>query len=84
VLSIKCYYINEVKEDDMEGRVARMMRMRNTYVYIILVRKPEAKVPFGRPWRRLEDNIKINIKLIGCEGVYWIKWLRIGCSGWLL
>jgi hypothetical protein len=37
--------------------VARMGEKRN--VYRILVGKPEAKRPLGRPRRRWEDNIKI-------------------------
>jgi hypothetical protein len=38
----------------------------------ILVGKPVGKRPLGVPkyWR--EDNNKINLKEIGCEGVDWI------------
>jgi hypothetical protein len=31
-------------------------------VYGVLVRKPERKRPFGRPRRRWEDNIKMDIR----------------------
>jgi hypothetical protein len=27
-----------------------------------LVRKPEGKMALGKPWRRWEDNIKIDLK----------------------
>ena len=38
----------------------------------ILVEKPEGKRPFTRPGRRWECDIKIDLKVIGWEGVYWI------------
>jgi hypothetical protein len=37
------------------------MRGREENAYTILVRKPEAKIPLGRPQRRWEDNIKVDI-----------------------
>jgi hypothetical protein len=42
------------------GHVARMGEGRG--VYRILVRRPEGKRPLGRPRRRWEDNIKMNLK----------------------
>jgi hypothetical protein len=36
-----------------------------------LVGRPEGKGPLGRPRRRLEDNIKMN--LIGIDGANWIQ-----------
>jgi len=38
----------------------------------ILVWKPEGKRPLGRPRRRWEDNIKIDLQEVGCEGMDWI------------
>jgi hypothetical protein len=40
--------------------------------YRILVGKPEGKRPLGRPRRRWEDNIRINLREIGWGGVDWI------------
>jgi hypothetical protein len=40
-----------------------MGEMRNAYN--ILVGKPEEKRPFGRPRRRWEDSIKMDLKGIG-------------------
>jgi hypothetical protein len=37
--------------------------------YKILVRKHEGKRPLWRPRCRLEENIKMNFKEIGCEDV---------------
>ena len=33
--------------------------------------KPEEKRPLGKPRRRREDNIKMDLKM-GCGGTYWI------------
>jgi hypothetical protein len=38
----------------------------------ILVGKPEGKRPLGRPRRRWVDNIKMDLREIGWDGVYWI------------
>ena len=35
--------------------------------------KPEGKRPLGRPWRRWEDNIKIDSQGRGCESRDWIE-----------
>ena len=42
-------------------------------VYRVLVRKPEGKRPLGRPRRRREENIKMDLQEIGCGGVKWIE-----------
>ena len=34
----------------------------------VLVGKPEGKRPLGRPRHRWEDNIKVDLKEVGCEG----------------
>ena len=52
-------------------RVARMGEGRG--VYRILVGKPEGKRPLGRPRRRWEDNIKMDLQEVGCEGMDWIE-----------
>jgi len=41
-------------------------------VYRVLVGKPEEKRPLGRPRRRWEDNIKMDLKNVGFGGVDWI------------
>ena len=41
-------------------------------VYRILVGKFKGKSPLGRPWRRWEDNIKMELQEVGCEGMEWI------------
>jgi hypothetical protein len=41
-------------------------------VYTVLVGKPEGKRPLSRPWRRWEDNIKMDLQGVVCEGMDWI------------
>ena len=42
-------------------------------VYRVLVGKPEGKRPLGRPRRRLEDNIKMDLQEMGDVGMDWIE-----------
>jgi len=53
------------------GHVARMGE--RGVVCRVLVGKPEGKRPLGRPRRRSEDNIKIDLQEVGCGGVDWIE-----------
>jgi hypothetical protein len=39
----------------------------------VLVGKPEGKRPLGRPRRRWEDNIKMDLREIGIDGANWIQ-----------
>jgi hypothetical protein len=41
-------------------------------VYRVLVGKPEGKRPLGRPRRRWEDGIKMDLRETGWGGVEWI------------
>jgi hypothetical protein len=43
-------------------------------VYRVLVGRPEGKRPLERPTGRWEDNIKMDLREIGIDGVNWI-WL---------
>ena len=52
------------------GHVARMEQARNAYR--VLVGKPERKRPLGRPRRRWEDNIRIDLREVGCDPGEWI------------
>jgi hypothetical protein len=42
-------------------------------VYRFLMGKPEGQRPLGRPTRRWEDNIKMDVQKVGYEGVDWIE-----------
>jgi hypothetical protein len=50
---------------------ARIEEKRNAYR--ILVGKPEGKRPLGRPRRRWVDNIKMDLREIGWDGMDWIE-----------
>ena len=50
--------------------VARTEQSRNAYR--VLVGKPESKRPLGRPRRRWEDNIKMDLREVGCDPRDWI------------
>jgi len=49
------------------GHVARVGE--RTCVYRALMGKPEGKRPLGRPRRRLDDNIKMDLLEVGCGGM---------------
>ena len=53
------------------GHVACMGERRG--LYRVLVGKPEGNRPLGRPKRRWEDNIKMNLQEVGCVGMDWIE-----------
>jgi hypothetical protein len=41
-------------------------------VYRILAGKPEGKRPLVGPRLRWEDNVKMDLQEVGCEGMDWI------------
>jgi hypothetical protein len=51
--------------------VARMGEGRGAYR--VLLGRPEGKRPLGRPRRRWEDNIKVDLGEIGLDGTNWIR-----------
>ena len=53
------------------GHVALLEERRG--VYGVLVGKPEGKSPLGRPSRRWEDNIKMDLQEVGCGAMDWIE-----------
>jgi hypothetical protein len=54
----------------LAGHVARMGENRNRYR--IWMGKPDGNRQLGRPRRRWEDNIKMDIREIGWGGMDWI------------
>ena len=52
------------------GHVARMGKRKEAYK--VLVGKTEGKRPLGRPRRRCENNIKMDLQEVGWEGMDWI------------
>jgi hypothetical protein len=62
--------------------VTRMGDRRGAYR--ALMGKPEGRRPLGRPRRRWEDNIKMDLREIGWGAQTGWIWLRIGTGGSLL
>jgi hypothetical protein len=56
------------------GHVARMGKGRG--LDMVLVGKPKGKRPLGRPRRRWEDNIKMNLQEVGCGCMDWTELVR--------
>ena len=52
------------------GHVARMEERRGVYKNV--VGNSEGKRPHGRPSRRWEDNIKMDLKEVLCGSIDWI------------
>ena len=50
----------------------------------VLVGKPEGKRPLGRPRRRWEDNIKMDLEEVGCGGMDWIELAQDRDRWWVL
>ena len=46
--------------------------------------EPEGKRLLGRPRRRWEDNIKVDLQEVGCEGMDWIELVQNRDSWWAL
>jgi hypothetical protein len=65
--------IKQIKSRRMRwaGHVARVGEERK--VYKVLVGKPEGKRPLGRPRRRWEDGIRMDLREIGLGGVDWLR-----------
>jgi hypothetical protein len=53
-------------------------------VYTILVGKHEGKRPMGRPRRRWEDNIRVDLQEVGCGGMDWIELAQDRDRWWTL
>jgi hypothetical protein len=67
------HIIRQIKSRRMRwaGHIARMGEERN--MYRALMGKPEGKRPPGRPRRRWEDGIRMDLSEIGWGSVDWIQ-----------
>ena len=64
-------------------RLVKSRRMR-WVGHVARMGKPEGKRPLGRPRRRLEDNIKIDLQEVGWAAWTASMWLVAGTGGGLL
>jgi len=67
---------DKIKTDDLEaGHATRLGKRRGACVG--LVGKHDGRSPLGRPRRRLEDNIKIELQGTEFRGESLLMWLRM-------
>jgi hypothetical protein len=59
-----------MKENEMSGECSAHRGHKKCLK--ILIGKPEGMKPLGRLRCSLEDNIKMDLREIGCKGVDWI------------
>jgi hypothetical protein len=64
------------------GHVERMGEERG--VHRVLVGKPKAKRPLGRPRRRWEDNIKMDVQEVGRGREDWMELAQDRDGWWVL
>jgi hypothetical protein len=63
--------VEKIKEDEVGGASGTHGEGRG--VYRVLVGRPKGKIPLGRPVHRWEDNIKMEFREIGIDGVNWVR-----------
>jgi hypothetical protein len=66
----------EVREGEMDSACSTHAG-EEEYIYRVFVGNPEGKRPVGRPRRRWEDNIKLDVREIGRDGMDCIDVNRI-------
>ena len=64
----------------MAEHIARMEDSRNAYR--VLVGRTEGKRPSGRPRRRWEDNVKMDLREVGCDAGDWIDLAQDRAYAW--
>jgi hypothetical protein len=69
-LTTSIIIIRMIKEDEMGRECCKNGDKRNAYR--IVVGKSECKRPLGRPRRRWVENIKMDLREVGWDGMDWI------------
>jgi hypothetical protein len=65
-------YFSGDKTEKNEVGGARSAEGEEKGVYRVLVGNPEGKRPLGRPRRRWDSDIRIDLQEVGCGGMDWI------------
>jgi hypothetical protein len=63
------------------GLGARMGEGLGRDVYRVLIGRLEGKRPLGRPRRRREESINMDVREIGINEANWIGWLNTNSDG---
>jgi hypothetical protein len=61
---------DQIKKNEMGGACSTDGESKG--VYRVMVGKPVGMRPLGRPRRRWEDNIKMDLQKVGFRGMDWI------------
>jgi hypothetical protein len=69
----KVLLIHYIMSVSHEGVIQTLPGWPGRGVYRVLVGRPEGKRPLGRHRRRWKDNIKMDLREIGIDGVNWIQ-----------
>jgi hypothetical protein len=64
---------SSIRDDDTQQYNPEDSSEQEKKVYKVLVGKPEGKIPLGRPRRRWEDGVRMDLREIGLGGVDWIR-----------
>jgi hypothetical protein len=64
-------FSDNIEKNEMGGACSAYGERRG--MYRVLVVKPEGKRPLGRPRRKWEDNIKMDLQKVGCGDMGWIE-----------
>jgi hypothetical protein len=62
---------DKIKKNEMGRACSAYGERRGVYRFLMV--KPTGKRSLGRPRRRWEDNIKMNIQEVGYGGMDWIE-----------
>jgi hypothetical protein len=67
-----CQYCtgDQIKKNEVGGACSTYGNGRG--VYRVLMGKTVGKRPLGRPKHRWDNNIKMDLQKVGCEGMDWI------------
>jgi hypothetical protein len=77
--SLNIVWVMKLRRMRWAEHVACMGETRG--IYRDVVGKPERKRPLGRPRHRWEDNINMDLQVLGCGVCTGSSWLRIGTGG---
>jgi hypothetical protein len=69
----------QIEKNEMSGTCNTYGKRRG--VYRGFLGKPEVQKPVGRPRRRWEDNIKVDLQEVECGGMDWVD-LSQNRDGW--
>jgi hypothetical protein len=72
-VGIRNTYLSPLDSDRRHEFISVSLTREEGKVYKVLVGKPEGKRPLGRPRRRWEDGIIMDLREIGFGGVDWMR-----------